>query len=830
MLAVEQALRRYADSDRPLVRVLNPAGGAATVHGYREITRAAQRLAGTLAEGSRVGVVCANTPEFVVADLALLAARAVEIPVPLAFSAEQAAGLLEEADLLLVDAAGQARLDEWGQAAALAPGCRVVRVDLAELSAGATEPYRARETTEDWICKVIHTSGTTSRPKGVRIRALGIDALLASLHGAMPPAAFTSYLSTVPFSLLIEQVTGLYLVLLDGGSVTLLPPEAELIGTSATAVGAVLPHLRAARPTALVATPGLVTELAHAARAALAAGASVPETLFGTTQAPVLCCGGAPVHPDVLRELDELGVPVYEGYGLSENSSVVSWNTPGSRRIGTVGRPLPHVETRLGPDGELLVRSASLFAGYTRDDPSSCDLVDGWLHTGDLASIEDGFIRITGRKKNVIITSAGRNIAPEWVEAQYARLPFVQAVAVVGNQLPELHGLFVLAPDTDPEAARAAIAEFGAEHLSEVEQVRAVHLAEADSPAFRRYFTVTGRPVRAALELAITNHDLDTPPNESLHASLDGKEPDMPTQPIEEPYGKGAGRLLRPGAEGQTLADLDPAHVVGLLAEAGFLLLRGFAPSLEEFSAFVKAHSERVTLDPARSFHGGDVAQKVDAGVQALGLHIENGNSPFVPDLTWFLCEKAAAIGSQTTVCDGYRVWDRVADRARAAFTGQDVMYSRRVEEDKWKTFVLHQLGGAKPLAEITLADFLALITDQDSTTVEPAADGSVTYAYRAPAARTTLFGERLSWANSIFGPSYNYEPPRITFADGSEIPAELLTELAKLAEEETEDLAWQDGDVALIDNTRVMHGRRAITDPDRTIYNAQSYLKSGLR
>jgi long-subunit acyl-CoA synthetase (AMP-forming) len=342
----------------------------------------------------------------------------------------------------------------------------------------------------------------------VKIRAFGIDALLASLHGEMPERAFSSYLSTVPFSLLIEQVTGLYLVLLDGGQVTLLPPEAELIGTSAEAVRAVLPHLRAARATALVATPALVAELATAARAAVAAGLDVGQELFGTPAAPVLCCGGAPVHPDTLRELDELGVPVYEGYGLSENSSVVSWNTPANRRIGTVGKPLPHVRVKLGPDGELLVSSTSLFDGYTRDDPSSCLLEDGWLHTGDLATLEDGFVRITGRKKNVIITPAGRNIAPEWVEAQYNRLPFVQAAAVVGNQLDQLNGLFVVTPGTDRAQARAEIAEFGARHLSEIEQVREVHLAEADGPAFRAYFTVTGRPVRTAIERAIADGTL----------------------------------------------------------------------------------------------------------------------------------------------------------------------------------------------------------------------------------------------------------------------------------------------------------------------------------
>ncbi|MEI7033731.1 AMP-binding protein [Streptomyces pratensis] len=502
MRAVENALRRYAESDRTLVRVLDEDGGDFARFSYRDITRAARALTTrlpALAPHARVGVLCGNTPEFVVADLALLSLHAVEVPVPLAFSREQAAGLLEETDVCLVDAHGAARLDAWGRDAVLPPGCRVIDVSLGDLG-GTSLPYTVPETGEDWICKIIHTSGTTSRPKGVRIRAHGVGALIDSLHAAMPPKAFSRYLSFVPFSLLIEQVTGLYLVLLDGGCVTLLSPRTPLVGTSAGAVETALPQLAAARPTAVVATPALVTALAAAARRALAAGEDVNHSLFGAPQAPMICCGGAPVHPDTLTELDRHGIAVYEGYGLSENSSVVSWNTPGARRVGTVGRPLAHVRVRQSPEGELLVRSTSLFDGYTREDPSSCALVDGWLHTGDLAGIdEDGYITITGRKKNIIITAAGRNVAPEWVEAQYTRLPFVRAVAVVGNDLPCLSGLFVIDPAIGADDAEEAIAAFGAEHLSEVERVESVRLLRADDDAYHRLFTVTGRPVRAAV-------------------------------------------------------------------------------------------------------------------------------------------------------------------------------------------------------------------------------------------------------------------------------------------------------------------------------------------
>lgn len=518
MPVLEDALVGLAESDRPLVEVLDTGGRVALQASYREMTRAAQALADALdipaiarpGREPRIGVVCGNSPEFVVADLALLTARVAEVPVPLAFSRAQAASLLEDVDLCLVDELGERQLASWGPDEVLGAGCAVHRLDLDELLAAGARPYEVPTQDEDWICKIIHTSGTTSRPKGVRIRAGGLDALLHSLRSEMPDRAFRRYLSVVPFSLLIEQVTGLYMVVLHGGSVTLLPAQAPLVGTAAAAAGGAMGFLAAARPTALVATPSLVDEIATAADQAQADGLPLAPTLFGSTTVPLICCGGAPVHPEVLNRLVTLGIPIYEGYGLSENGSVVSWNRPGATRIGTVGTPLPHVEVRVADDDELLVRSSSLFDGYTRDDPSSC-VVDeqGWLHTGDLGTIDgDGFLRITGRKKNVIITSSGRNIAPEWVEAQYVTIPGVSAVAIVGNDLDAVHGLFLIEPDKSLSRARADIEAFSAAHLSEIERVQIVHVVHTDEEIYRRYFTVTGRPMRAAVQQAVLNESI----------------------------------------------------------------------------------------------------------------------------------------------------------------------------------------------------------------------------------------------------------------------------------------------------------------------------------
>jgi alpha-ketoglutarate-dependent taurine dioxygenase len=289
-------------------------------------------------------------------------------------------------------------------------------------------------------------------------------------------------------------------------------------------------------------------------------------------------------------------------------------------------------------------------------------------------------------------------------------------------------------------------------------------------------------------------------------------------------YGVGAGRVIVSSAR-DALDVLDPKEVVAQLAEAGFLLFRGFDTDIDKFNAFVKRLSSLVVADPAREFFG-EAAQKVDAGFQPVGLHLENGNSPFRPDLTWFFCQKAAREGSQTTVCDGYRVWESLSDSARAAFTAQEIVYARNVGERAWKGLALHLLGKSKSYAEVTLDDLRAFVKEPDRTQVRENGDGSIHYAHREPAVRVpTMFGTAPAWANSIFGPSYNYEQPTITYADGSEIPADVLHEAEKVTDTVTENVDWQDGDLALIDNTRVMHGRRAILDPDRTIFNAQSYL-----
>lgn len=521
-ISLISGLLARAESDAVMVKVLSPADGPSTEWSYRSVIGASRILAAWLSERGRglgrplrVGLLAANSVEWVTADLAALFARAVEIPVPTAFSAPQAASLLAEADICLVDAQGAARLASWAEESGgpvLPRHCQVLSVDTADLAveAVAMELPPVAEEPDDAVVKVVHTSGTTSAPKGVQIRLHGIESLITSLVGHVEHGAFERYLSLVPLSLLIEQVAGLYMPFLAGGSVTFLPPGAALVGTAADAGPRMLSMLRQARPTAMVVPPTVAGLL-------LALCEQRPEEtsiqrhrrIFGHDGPVFIACGGAPVPVEVLRRLDGYGITLYEGYGLSENSSVVSWNFPGQTRFGTVGKPLAHVEAELAADGELLIRSDSLFAGYTREDPSSV-VVDehGRLHTGDLATIdEDGYIRITGRKKNVVITAGGRNLSPEWVEAQYRELGFVREAAIVADGLDQVHGLFVVDATHDRDEARTRIETFGRDRLSDIERVSVVRLMAEDDPDYSTCFTVTGRPRRDVIRARLLAAD-----------------------------------------------------------------------------------------------------------------------------------------------------------------------------------------------------------------------------------------------------------------------------------------------------------------------------------
>ncbi len=163
-----------------------------------------------------------------------------------------------------------------------------------------------------------------------------------------------------------------------------------------------------------------------------------------------LCVSGAaPINPEILRFFDAAGVLVLEGYGMTETSTAATISTPGGFKIGTVGQPFPGCEVKIADDGEILVKGPNIFQGYYKNEEATREtIVDGWLHTGDIGEIDsDGFITITGRKKDIIITAGGKNITPANLEAEIKQHPLVSQCVVIGDRRPYLVALVTLDPE-----------------------------------------------------------------------------------------------------------------------------------------------------------------------------------------------------------------------------------------------------------------------------------------------------------------------------------------------------------------------------------------------
>ncbi|KPB72985.1 TauD/TfdA family dioxygenase [Pseudomonas cannabina] len=276
--------------------------------------------------------------------------------------------------------------------------------------------------------------------------------------------------------------------------------------------------------------------------------------------------------------------------------------------------------------------------------------------------------------------------------------------------------------------------------------------------------------------------------------------------------------------EAHHFASLGKSELYELLGHYGVVLLRNCIHNPEDFSSYVRQNSSRLSLDPARIMVGG-AAQLVDAGRQEIGLHCENGNSPFWPDITWFYCQEAPRKGSQTTLCDGEKVLAKLSSVCRTFFEQNPIRYSRAVTGEKWRRLVCHYSSTLSDTAAVNINDLMLIVGNDPQTviTFNPD-DDSIHYAFSTSAILVSQFSQRPAFANSILGPSFNYEVPVIDTVSGQPIPAEFLAEIATVSAQYTYPVGWRDHDMVMIDNRRVMHGREAIVDERRRIFNALSY------
>ncbi len=295
---------------------------------------------------------------------------------------------------------------------------------------------------------------------------------------------------------------------------------------------------------------------------------------------------------------------------------------------------------------------------------------------------------------------------------------------------------------------------------------------------------------------------------------------------VENSSAKGETRIFiqKPRGSRQTLLSIDRGDLLAKLAKHGAVLLRDFVTDADEFSKLVSLITPKTAIDPARAFFSKNV-QLVNSGVSEMGLHCENGTTPLVPQIVWFYCERAATTGSQTTLCDGVEVWELLSPRAKSLLLSHKVRFSRNVKNELWIKYVKHHfphLASESNIDQKMLDDIFNHIPGSE---VRLNPDGSLFLSYATFAAHSTFFGDKIAFANSIFGPSFNYEAPTICFENGEPLPDWLLLEARTKTDVLTSEIPWISGDIILIDNSRVMHGRRHITDLSRKIFTALGFL-----
>lgn len=461
--------------------------------------------------GDRVGLMSRTRYEWTLFDYAIWAAGAVTVPIYETSSAEQTAWILSDSGavgvLVETDAHAAVVAGVRDRVPELAHVWQIDRGGMDELvtageSVDPTEIEQRRTAVRaDDIATLVYTSGTTGRPKGCMLTH---RSMFADIANAVPvlPNLFGPGAST----LLFLPLAHVFARLIQIGVVQARATMAHCPDTSE-----LLPRLQSVRPTFVLSVPRVFEKVYNSAKQK--ADASGKGRIFARAEAVAIAysealetstgpglalriqhalfdrlvyrklraalggrcndaiSGGAPLGARLGHFFRGVGVTIYEGYGLTETSPAASTNLPDAIRIGSVGRPLPGVTIRIDDDGEVLVAGDLVFRGYWRNEAASADVLtaDGWFRTGDLGQLDsDGYLRITGRKKEIIVTAGGKNVAPAVLEDQVRSHPLVSQCVVVGDRQPFVAALVTV----DEEALPAWLEEAGLPATTPVEQLR----------------------------------------------------------------------------------------------------------------------------------------------------------------------------------------------------------------------------------------------------------------------------------------------------------------------------------------------------------------------
>ncbi|MEX2142510.1 MAG: AMP-dependent synthetase/ligase [Pirellulales bacterium] len=474
---VELFARRLAESaDRVALHSL--ANGRFVTRTWREIAVDVARWTSALASmgvkpGDRVIQIAENRYEWIVAELAIHLAGGVHVAVHATLSGPQMAFQILDTNARVVLLSGSAAAEALSQAQADWPGDVQFfsyepvqtaiggrRVDwwndvvrgagqVAPVTVGRTvgtaHPTLAaavKRTKPDDLATILYSSGTTGEPKGVVLSHGNLASNAIATDLLFLPGESDIKLCWLPLSHIFARTCDLYCWIVRGSELAL----AESRDT-------ILANCQQFRPTLINGVPYFFDKV-H--RHIASQGGSDDEqrerlhAAFGR-QLQIACSGGAPLADATAEFYQRHGIPLVQGYGLTESSPVISVSTPRAYKTGSVGRPLEGVEVKIAPDGEILTRGPHVMLGYWKQPQATADTIDaeGWLCTGDMGHVdEDGFLWITGRKKELIVTAGGKNIAPAYLERLLAEDPLILQALIVGDRRNYLAALLVPNLDT----------------------------------------------------------------------------------------------------------------------------------------------------------------------------------------------------------------------------------------------------------------------------------------------------------------------------------------------------------------------------------------------
>ena len=494
------AIEKY---DRPDGWLVRKDGGTWHPVSHREARDRVRHIALGLkslgvAQGDRVAILSENRLEWSLADWAALTMRATDVPVYASLPAAQIPYLLNDSGSSIIFVSTVAQAEKILSIRGEIPGVRLmigfdadtealVDLTLAELerrgrdldTPDARAEYESVATSVEPgdLATLVYTSGTTGNPKGVMLSHDNLMSNVQATAKVVPAVANERALSFLPLSHVLQRL-GDYWYLQRGTAIGHVP-EIDLVSAAMMEV----------RPTITMSVPRLYEKMyARVLENAVAGGALklrifnwarqtgerwADEKLAGRTPSGLLALqyriatalvfsklqartgghlryfvsGGAPLAPELGKFFYAAGLPILEGYGLTETSPVICVNGPDTLRIGTVGPPVAGTEVRIADDGEILARGPQIMLGYYNNPEATREVIDadGWFYTGDIGELQNGHLRITDRKKDIIVTSGGKNIAPQPIETLIKSNKYVSQVVMLGDR--RKYAVVLVVPD-----------------------------------------------------------------------------------------------------------------------------------------------------------------------------------------------------------------------------------------------------------------------------------------------------------------------------------------------------------------------------------------------